>query len=88
MYTTQQENMLEMVKIITELKKEVKALKAVCPTTSTTSNTPYVRKDIMKYCWTHGAGNHLSKDCKKRRRGHKEDATFADKMGGSKAYCN
>ena len=78
--------MLDMMKIIIVVKYEVKALKSVYPTTPKTSNIQYVRKDITKYCWTYGTGNHFSKDDKKCRRGHKEDATFSDNMGGFKAY--
>ena len=34
-----------------------------------------------------GAGNHQSKKCKKKKRGHKDDATFSNKLGGSTVYC-
>ena len=74
------------MRMITELKKEVKAHKVVCPTTSTTSNTLYVRNNTTKYCWTYSARDHPSKDFKKRIIGHKEDASYADKMGGFRAY--
>jgi len=36
-----------------------------------------------KYCWTHGLCNHISKECKNKREGHKDDATFKNRMGGS-----
>lgn len=40
------------------------------------------------YCWTHGACAHDGSACKNKKPGHKDAATFANKMGGSIAYCN
>ena len=45
------------------------------------------RKDITKYCWTHGACNHNGGDCEFPATGHKDSATFSNKMGGSLAFC-
>ena len=39
------------------------------------------------YCWLCGAGNHSSKDCKMKKDGHKNEATFQHMMGGSSDYC-
>ena len=41
-----------------------------------------------KYCWTHGACAHDSPQCKSKKTGHKDEATFQNKMGGSTANCN
>ena len=46
------------------------------------------RDDKSKYCWTHGACNHGGSDCRWKAKGHKDEATFDNKMGGSCAYCN
>ena len=45
------------------------------------------RRNISKYCWSHGACSHTSFECTKRRDGHKEDATSENKKGGSTYYC-
>lgn len=45
------------------------------------------RSNTSKYCWTHGACAHNGKDCTTKRDGHKVEATFTNKMGGSTAYC-
>ena len=40
----------------------------------------------LAYCWTHGLGpnaNHNSKTCTKKARGHQEDATVDNMMGGN-----
>lgn len=45
------------------------------------------RKNTSKYCWSHGACAHDSKDCKSKKPGHCDEATHANKMGGSKKNC-
>ena len=37
----------------------------------------------MKYCWTHGACNHMSPDCRSKADGHQDSSTFQDRKGGS-----
>jgi hypothetical protein len=39
------------------------------------------------YCWSHGCCGHKGKDCKNTKEGHKPEATFANKMGGSTYRC-
>ena len=45
------------------------------------------RLNTSKYCWTHGACAHDSSECQSPAEGHKSEATFDNKMGGSSAYC-
>ena len=45
------------------------------------------RRDITKYCYTHGACAHTGTDCRAKTTGHQDAATFANKMGGSTLYC-
>ena len=45
------------------------------------------RRDISKYCYTHGACAHTGTDCRAKTTGHQDAATFANKMGGSTLYC-
>lgn len=40
-----------------------------------------------RYCWTHGACSHTSKHCRSKAEGHKDDASFKDKKGGSTKNC-
>jgi hypothetical protein len=35
------------------------------------------------YCWSHGKCKHSGKDCKKKKDGHNNAATFEDRKGGS-----
>ena len=53
----------------------------------TPDNATCPRPKTDKYCWTHGGCDHLSKDCKRQASGHQTTATFANRMGGSNAYC-
>ena len=39
-----------------------------------------------KYCRTHGACAHASADCRSKKPGHKDDATFRDMKGGCTDY--
>lgn len=62
------------------------------PKTGTNKKTPdnprFTRSKTDKYCWTHGGCAHESKDCTQKAPGHKDSATFGDKMGGSKGFCS
>ena len=85
----------DMLSAIKELQKEIKELKS---TKQQNKNTPKTsnqgqyegyttRVNKSKYCHTHGSCAHKSKFCKNKRPGHKNEATFEDKMNGSTAYC-
>ena len=83
---------LEILKLLKELSTDIKQTKAVprqhqSQKTPDNKNSP-LHADTSKYCWTHGAGNHSSSECKRRAQGHKHEAVFTNKLGGSKAYCN
>ena len=53
----------------------------------TPDNPSFTRRKTDKYCWTHGGCTHESKDCMAKAQGHQNNATFSDKKGGSKAFC-
>ena len=50
-------------------------------------NGKYKRYDTSKHCWTHGGCDHAGKDCPLKQDKHKDHATFATKLGGSKQFC-
>ena len=83
---------LEILKLLKEISMEMKKTPAVPRQNRYPRKTPNRKMDppraqTDKYCWTHGASNHTGKECKRRAQGHKPDATFNDKKGGSTAYC-
>ena len=46
-----------------------------------------VRYNITKYCYSHGVCGHESKEYKYKKDGHKNNATFTHKIGGSTEFC-
>ena len=50
-------------------------------------NNKRTRRALDHYCWTHGAGNHKSSECRNKKEGHKDNATIDNRQGGSNAYC-
>ena len=45
------------------------------------------RRNISKYCWTHGACAHAGTDCRDQSDGHVATATFTNKQNGSTRDC-
>ena len=84
-----------MMKTIQAMQKEIKALKEAKQKSSKSNakdKTPgkrsYTTRDnTSEYCHTHGACAHPGKFCKRKQPGHKDEATFVDKMGGSTSFC-
>ena len=88
---TAEQVQLEMLKAIKDLQLELKGLKNTNPPNNPTPNLLkakcMTRTNTPKYCHRHGACAHKGKFCKGKRTGHKDNATFDNKMGGSTAYC-
>ena len=53
----------------------------------TTDNPRFTRSKTDMYCWTHGGCAHAGATCNDKAPGHKNNATFENKMEGSKAFC-
>ena len=52
-------------------------------TQTTQDGTNPTKKRRMYYCHTHGACYHPSPKCRNKAPGHQDNATFANRMGGS-----
>ena len=62
--------------------------KTPSPTTSNTSTiNPRTGKEFKRYCFSCGCCLHWGKNCPQKKSGHKDDATFKDRMGGSNDNC-
>ena len=48
----------------------------------------YRNPNQQKYCHTHGACNHHSRDCRSKADGHNDDATFNNRLSGSTRNIN
>ena len=91
---------LEMLKLLKDIRTDMKKSRTTTTPLKTIKRKnesdqdetkkrkkPRRRLDVSKYCWTHGACNHHSKDCKFKAPGHKDGATFCNMMGGCKDFC-
>ena len=94
--TTSDTVQLQILQLIQQLQQDMKTCIAATSNASTTKrvfkktrdNGGMLRKDISKYCWTHGACGHESKDCRAKAPGHRDDATLTTRHGGSNARCS
>ena len=66
---------------ILQLLKQIKDDMKQCTSTSRNPRRKF-------YCWTHGACCHKSSDCRNKKDGHQDDATFNNKKNGSTKGCN
>ena len=73
-----QELVLQLQNQIQELSKNKESTKKL---------KPFVRNQTDKYCWTHGACGYEGKYCRNKKDGHKDEATFKNRMGGSNQFC-
>ena len=55
----------------------------ITPSTETSLVNPKTGKAWRRYCWTCGCCDHWGRFCANRKPGHKVDATFKNRMGGS-----
>lgn len=81
-----------MFQLLTSLQNKVEALSKSQNMTSNTrlsgeqdlpTTNPNTGKTYRRYCWTHGCTSHWGRQCKNKKAGHKDDATFKNRMGGS-----
>ena len=98
MTSTSDRIQLEMQHLLKELSNDIKASRVVpnqdCSgqgaqreTCKTPKEGCKMRKNILKYYWTHGACAHSGSQCPNQAKGYKIEATFQDKMNGSLARC-
>ena len=83
--------MVELLQQMSTMQKTIQEQQNSGNTSMTSSHSSSSRRrkriNISFYCWTHGACAHPSPECKNKRPGHQDAATFENKMGGSTAYC-
>jgi len=74
----------ELFAIIKELRQEVATLKQDKENINPKSKRKPLPDKPWLYCWTHGANkSHTSKNCTRQEEGHKKEASFKNRMGGS-----
>ena len=82
------QKMDQMMKMFQGLCKKVDDLAAAQQGPATKLNNkenvnPRTGRAWRCYCWTHGCCDHWSNKCPQRKPGHKLNATFKNRMGGS-----
>ena len=78
----------QLCTLIDELRQEVNYLKSNnYKPLNTVDCKPKTSKPWRRYCHTHGCCNHWGCNCKDKSPGHKDDATFRNRMGGSNLNC-
>jgi hypothetical protein len=78
---------MEMLKLIKSLQKEVNDMKSNKGGGRGGNRNNQGRRFTHLYCWSHGACGHKGRDCRWKKEGHKDEASFKNKMGGSMRYC-
>ena len=78
------QQMQEMQKMMNDMQQQLANSQS---NNNTRTRRQTTRRNTSKYCWSHGACSHSSKDCNSKRDGHQDNATFENKMGGSTYYC-
>ena len=48
---------------------------------------PKTGRAFKRYCWSYGCCVHWGRHCTVKKRGHKDDASFKDRKGGSDKDC-
>ena len=85
---------LEMLNLLKELSQDMKICQPAPQQQQRFSRkTPddknsLPRIEIGKCYWTHGAGDYSSPECGRKAQGHKQNAMFQNKQGGSTSYCS
>jgi len=78
----------QLTKLVSELQRDIRQLKPrSTPSSSSTEFNPKTGKPWRRYCHTHGCCNHWGRNCKNKASGHKDDATFRNRMGGNDDNC-
>ena len=75
----------DLLKIIVDLQNQIN--KKPPSFNNTTKPKNFIRNHVDHYCWTHGVCGHDSKDCRNKKPGHQDSATFDNKLGGSTFFC-
>ena len=80
---------LNLTQMVAALQQQINQMSGQlsAPPVPSSSTNPRTGKQWKRYCWTHGCCNHWGRDCNNKTTGHKDDATFRNRMGGSDANC-
>ena len=78
----------DLLQLIVQLQNQLLTSKQPPAAPTNPPKRTFVRNNTDKYCWSHGACGHTGAQCRNKKLGHKDEATFADKLGGSTFLCD
>jgi len=81
---------MQMLQMMQQMQTQFAATKNQDNSSQRQSNTSShrTRTTTNRYCWTHGACAHSSVNCRSKKPGHQDDATFQDMKGGCTDYVH
>ena len=85
----------QLLKQMTAMSNQIQALSGGNNTNTATGLSsassahinPKTGQEWKRYCWSCGCCSHWSKNCPNKKRGHKNDATFKNRLNGSNTNC-
>ena len=78
----------EFIQILTSLQAKVDVLSNPgAPKYSKGTTSLVTQRELKRYCWSCGCCPHWGRFCGKKKNGHKDEATFKNRMGGSNEKC-
>ena len=83
----QQDPVTALMPQMAQMQTLIMSLQQQIQNNSNQTQDPPRRRRGQKYCWTHGACNHNSSDCKSKAQNHIDTATFKNRQGGSNKGC-
>jgi hypothetical protein len=86
--TSQKELFPTLLQQMKEIQDMMQKMQQQMETPTNRHRRQITRRNKSKYCWSHGACSHTSSTCNNKIDGHKDEATFDNKLGGSIYYCN
>ena len=75
----------ELLKLIETLTKKEDQLSTQQPSMKKINSK--TGKSYKRYCWSCACCDHWGRHCTCKKSGHKDDATFQNRMGGSNKFC-
>ena len=88
-YSPSNETIQQLLNTVKELSVKVEKLSSRNQSNRNTNNdiNPKTGKPFKRYCWSCGCCPHWGRNCPNKKRGHKDEATFKNRMGGSNEGC-
>lgn len=85
--STRQTDLMEQMLVMMQMMQQ-QLNQSTTSSLTHSNNQRRPRTKNNKYCWTHGACAHDSSECKNKKAGHQDSATFDHMLGGNTEYVS